>query len=77
MTLYDEKNFFQMCFYLLKPFMIESPINPRFAWDVDADSMKLLCKSIQSCLLYRGKLCVEAMFKMMGVVAGTEGPSSL
>ena len=65
-----------MCLYLLNPFVIESPIKTRLALDVDTNSTYLLCKSIQSCLLCRGKLCIEAMFKMMGVVAGTEGPSS-
>ena len=54
----------------------ESPIKTRFALDVDGNSTYLLCKSIQPCLLCRGRLCIEAMFKMMGIVAGTEGPSS-
>ena len=75
MALYED-NFFQMCLYLLDPFMIESPIKTRFALDVDDNSTYLLRMSIQLCLLCRGKLCIEAMFKMMGAVAGTEGPSS-
>ena len=65
-----------MCLYLLNPFTIESPIKTRFALDVDANSTYLLCKSMQPYLLCRGRLCIEAMFKMMGIVAGTEGPSS-
>ena len=52
-----------MCLYLHNPFTIESPIKTRFAWDVDADLTKLVCKFIQPCLLYRGKLCIVAMFK--------------
>ena len=72
-----EKNFFpQMCLYVLNPFTIESPIKTRFALDVDANLTYLLCRSMQPCLLCRGNLCIEAMFKMMGIVARTEGPSS-